>query len=177
MHACMHACMHAWVYFHYHGEAIYRMNKCAFVFHHHPSITIYRHQKGKFSGDDAASEEARAVAQNPMELAIQVLLKAVARDVVNDFALRPLLAQRAKSTSTANVASVPKSEGFITVNEPVSGAPTVTFKPMQLAKNSLRWAMFRWKSKRKKKQKPQCTAALKPRFDCDDDEEDDELAS
>ena len=99
--------------------------------------------------------------KTPTQLAIQVLLKAVARDVVNDFALRPLLAQRAKSTSTANVASVPKSEGFITVNEPVSGAPTVTFKSTQLIKNSLYWDIFRWKSKWKEKnQKTQFTTAL-----------------
>ena len=110
-------------------------------FHHHHSTTICRHTKGEFSGDGA-------VTQTPMQLAIQVLLKAVARDIVNDFALRPLLAKKAKSKSTANVVSVPKSEGFITVNEPVSGAPTVTFKPTQLAKNSLHWDIFRWKNKR-----------------------------
>ena len=110
--------------------------------------------KGKFS-EDALSAESRAVEHNPMELAIRVLLRAVARDVVNDFALRPLLAKRAKTASTgtskSNVSSVPKSEGFVTVNSPIAGAPTVTLKPQEVAKNGLRWAMFRWKMKRRKK--------------------------
>ena len=110
--------------------------------------------KGKFS-EDASSAESRALEHNPMELAIRVLLRAVARDVVNDFALRPLLAKTEETASTgitkSNISAVPKSEGFITVNSPVAGAPTVTLKLQEVAKNGLRWAMFRWKMKRRKK--------------------------